>query len=52
MQDQINFTRRLRFTKKQLESVLVESEQKLGLYKDSLTKNIPLLLTSISGRII
>ena len=50
MQYQINFTRRLSFTKKRLESVLVESEQKLGLYREHLTKNIPLQLTSTSGR--
>ena len=51
-QYQINFTRRLSFTKKRLESVLVESEQNLGLYREYLTKNIPLQLTSTSGRII
>ena len=38
MQYQINFTTRLSFIKKQLESALVESEQKLGLYQECLTK--------------
>ena len=52
MQYQINFRRRLSFTKKRLKSVMVESEKKLGLYKECFTKNIPLQVTSISGRII
>ena len=52
MQYQINFRRRLSFTKKRLESALVESEKQLGLYKECLSKNIPLQVTSISGRII
>ena len=51
MQHQINSRGKLSFTKKRLESVLVESEQKLGLYTECLTKNIPLQLTSIFGRI-
>ena len=42
MQYQINFTRWLSFTKKRLEFVLVESEQELKLYKECLTKNVPL----------
>ena len=52
MEYQKNFTRKLNLTKKRLESILAESEQKLGLYKECLTKNIPLQVTSISGRII
>ena len=52
MQYQINFTRRLSFTKKGLQSVLVEAELKLGLYKECLAKNISPQVTSISGRII
>ena len=42
MQYQITFTRNISLTKKPLESMLVESEQRLGLYKECLTKNTPL----------
>ena len=52
MHYQINFRKRLSFTKKRLESVMVESEKKLGLHKECLTKNIPIQVTSISGRIM